>query len=66
MTQVVQVQERMFHVEHQKRNGNSKSRGQKREKRKNLRQIREKKKGNSEVLQSGIKFVVIIPKFIYC
>jgi len=39
------VQEGMFHVEHQKRNGNSKNRGVEKEKNaKNLRQVREKGK----------------------
>jgi hypothetical protein len=49
------VQEGMFHVEHQKRNGNSKNRGvEKKKNAKNLRQVREIRKRNSEVLQCGI------------
>ncbi len=66
MTQVVQVQEGMFHVEHQQRKSVSEKHKAEKEKNysRNLKQIREKKKGNSEVLQSGIKFVVIIPNNI--
>jgi hypothetical protein len=49
------VQEGMFHVEHQKRNGNSKNRGvEKKKNAKNLRKVREIRKRNSEVLQCGI------------
>ncbi len=56
------VQEGMFHVEHQKRNGNSKNRGVENKKNaKNLRQVREKEK---KFRSSTMWFVVNIPKII--
>jgi len=51
------VQEGMFHVKHQQRKSESEKHKAEKEKiavSRNLRQIREKKKRNSEVLQSGI------------
>ncbi len=56
------VQEGMFHVEHQKRNGNSKNRGgEKKKNAKNLMQVREKeKKFKSSTMLSVFSYIYTI------